>query len=248
MQSLHLQDDSNDESVFDESVDESGDDVYCESDASSTSSYDDDGDNIDQAYYLPPEFDQLNISCDKDFLDHENDGIDSTLIESVDMDTSSTEGLGSIECNIPSMSYEQPDLVEGNDPLTRLLLAGYENCKVADVDEELSLVNEKKFICSMSSMRELFAFCVDIDCKMPLTDVKESFVGCVLEIRWKCKVGHCGEWKSSKMVKKLYVNNLLTAAALLFTGNNYTKLAYFPNVFRWHSLARHLSTSTKSCT
>lgn len=29
------------------------------------------------------------------------------------------------------------------------------------------------------------------------------------------------------MVKKLYVNNLLTAAALLFTGNNYTKLALF---------------------
>jgi hypothetical protein len=47
MQSLHLQDDSDDESVFDESADESGDDVYCESDASSTSSYDDDGDNID---------------------------------------------------------------------------------------------------------------------------------------------------------------------------------------------------------
>jgi hypothetical protein len=72
MQSLHLQDDSIDESVFDES----GDDVYCKSDASSTSSYDDDGDNIDQACYLPPEIDQLNISCDKDFLDHENDGID----------------------------------------------------------------------------------------------------------------------------------------------------------------------------
>ncbi|CAB4019258.1 Hypothetical predicted protein [Paramuricea clavata] len=138
MQSLHLQDDSDDESVFDESADESGDDVYCESDVSSTSSYDDDDDdNIHQACYLPPEFDQLNISCDKDFLDHENDGIDSTLIEPVDMDTSSTEGLGSIECNIPSMSYEQPDLVEGNDPLTRLLPAGYENCKVADIEEEL---------------------------------------------------------------------------------------------------------------
>ncbi|CAB4019259.1 Hypothetical predicted protein [Paramuricea clavata] len=40
---------------------------------------------------------------------------------------------------------------------------------------------------------------------MPLTDVKESFVGCVLEIRWKCKAGHCGEWKSSKMVKKVPV-------------------------------------------
>jgi hypothetical protein len=163
------------------------------------------------------------------------------------MDTSSTEGLGSIECNIPSMSYEQPDLVEGNNPLTRLLPAGYENCTVADIEEELSLVNEKKFICSMSSIQELFAFCMDIDCKMPLTNVKESFVGCVLEIRyckmpltnvkesfvgcvleirWKCKAGHCGEWKSSKMVKKLYVSNLLTAAAL-FTGNNYTKLALF---------------------
>ena len=47
-------------------------------------------------------------------------------------------------------------------------------------------MNENKFICSMSTIRELFSFYFDVDCKMPLVEVNETFVGCVLEIRWKC--------------------------------------------------------------
>ena len=79
----------------------------------------------------------------------------------------------------------------------------------------------------MSAIRELFSFCMDIDCKMPLVEVKERFVGCVLEITWKCLGGHCGKWKSSKAVNNIYVNNIQAAASLLYTGNNYTKLSLF---------------------
>jgi hypothetical protein len=116
--------------------------------------------------------------------------------------------------------------MERNSPSIGLP-SGYENEKAVNLKEELSLVNETKFICSMSSIRELFSFCMDVDCQMPLVEVKETFVGCVLEIRWKFQTGQCGEWQSSKMVKKIYVNNLLTAASLLFTGNNFTKLSLF---------------------
>jgi hypothetical protein len=208
----------------DDSADESGDDVHCESDADDVSSHDGDSDR-DPSYYVFPDFDRLDISCSKDSLDHEQGAIDTTQIGPIDMEISSTiDDLGSIECNVPVL---QPELVEGNSPSIRLLPSGYENEKAVNLKEELSLVNETKFICSMSSIRELFSFCMDVDCQMPLVEVKETFVGCVLEIRWKCQAGHCGEWQSSKMVKKLYVNNILTAASLLFTGNNFTKLSLF---------------------
>ena len=129
-----------------------------------------------------------------------------------------------IECNVPVL---QPVLVEGNSPSIKLLPSGYENKKAVKLNDELSLVNVTKFICSMSSIRELFSFCMDVDCQMSLVEVKETFVGCVLEIRWKCQAGHCDEWQSSKMVKKLYVNNILIAASLLFTGSNFTNLSLF---------------------
>ena len=208
----------------DDSADESGDDVHCESDADDVSSHDGDSDR-DPSYYVFPDFDRLDISCSKDYLDHEQGAIDTTQIGPIDMEISSTiDDLGSIECNVPVL---QPELVEGSGPSIRLLPSGYENENAVNLKEELSLVNETKFICSMSSIRELFSFCMDVDCQMPLVEVKETFVGCVLEIRWKCQAGHCGEWQSSKMVNKLYVNNILTAASLLFTGNNFTKLSLF---------------------
>ena len=84
------------------------------------------------------------------------------------MEISNTiDDLGSIECNVPVL---QPELVEGNSPSIRLLPSGYENEKAMNLKEELSLVNETKFICSMSSIRELFSFCMDVDCQMPLVE------------------------------------------------------------------------------
>lgn len=196
--------DSDDESEkedsrdHDDSADESGDDVHCESDADDISSHDGDSD-WDPLYY--DDFDQFEISCYKDTLDHERGATDTTQIGPIDMEISgSIDDLGSIECNVPVL---QPELVEGNNPSIRLLPSGYENQKAVNLKDELSLVNETKFICGMSSIRELFYFCMDVDCRMPLVEVHETFVGCVLEIRWKCQAGHCGEWQSSKMVKKL---------------------------------------------
>ena len=67
---------------------------------------------------------------------------------------------------------------------------------------------------------------------MPLVEVKENFVGCVLEIRWCCKAGHVGDWQSSKAVQQVYVNNIQAASARLFTGNNFVKLSLFAKCFQ----------------
>ena len=76
-------------------------------------------------------------------------------------------------------------------------------------------------------MKELFNFCMDKGCNMPITEVFENFVGPALEIRWRCKAGHCGDWVSSKMVNRVYVNNIHTAASILFTGNSFCKISLF---------------------
>ena len=214
----------NDSDPEDDSPDnESGDDVDFESDASSENHCDD----SEHARQHIQEFDHLEISCAKEFLDHNQDTMETTQIGPVDMEISSSESIGTIECNVPVIMPENADLVEGSNPLIRLLPAGYENERAEGVQDQLSLVNETKCMCSIKRIRELFSFCKDIDCRMPLVKVKETFVGSVLEIRWKYLADHVGEWQSSKRVGSLYVNNIQTAAALLFTGNNFTKLSLF---------------------
>ena len=67
---------------------------------------------------------------------------------------------------------------------------------------------------------------------MPMVEVNESFCGCTMEIRWKCAAGHSGEWESSDQINMVYVNNLQAGAALLFTGNNFTKMSLFSKCFQ----------------
>ena len=43
------------------------------------------------------------------------------------MEISSSDNIGTIECNVPVTISKNADLVEGSNLLTRLLPAGYEN-------------------------------------------------------------------------------------------------------------------------
>ena len=183
---------------------------------------------------LADEIKQLQITFDQSFLDHNTENVDehdSTNTQSIEMDISSTLESGVIECNVPAMSMEEQTTMEGNDPKARLLPEGYENTFGIEIETELSLAKEKKFVCSTSKVLELFNFCQDRECRMPLVEVNEKYIGCTLEIRWKCKAGHNGDWQSSKIVNKVYVNNIQSAASLLFTGNNFTKLSLFAKCF-----------------
>lgn len=215
-------DDESDESSEGESANESGDDVHCESDDGHISSdFDyDDGFVDDQ---LLPDVRDLNMTCDKDLIEHEHDASEKTHLSCVDMDISIPSDVGLIQLNIPALSTEEFVAIESENTDIRLLPTDYE--KRSGLDQQLPLVSDKKFICSISCIVELFSFCMNVDCKMPLVEMKERFVGCVLEIRWKCQGGHCGEWHSSKMVNNLYVNNIQTASSILFTGNNFTKVS-----------------------
>ena len=75
-------DESNAEIDKDDSADESGDDVCWESDAIDNESDD------DHPSELFPDFNNLNMSYDTDFLGHKQDFIDSTQIGPVNMEIS----------------------------------------------------------------------------------------------------------------------------------------------------------------
>ena len=64
------------------------------------------------------------------------------------MDISSSADFPVIECNVPVMSFQQQNTIEGNPPTT-LLPEGSENNFTAELEHELCLcqVKEKKFIC-----------------------------------------------------------------------------------------------------
>ena len=108
------------------------------SESSSSESFDDD---------LFNDINHLQISCDEDFINHDLEDIndhDTTSIEEVDMDVSSTTTCGRIETNILVMPAANRELLmEGVDQSVRLLSPGYECVNSSELKQELNIVEEK---------------------------------------------------------------------------------------------------------
>lgn len=191
---------------------------------------------------LQDELNQLEISYDDTFLEHDDgtdDILDSTSVECIDMDLSSITDTGVVECDVPVMTFEEQDTMEGNNiPATPLLPEGYETKFKSELKTELCLVKESKFVCSRSKIMELFTGCMRNDCCMPIADLEDRYCGCTIEIRWRCTAGHSGEWQSSEAVNRVYVNNLLAGASLLYSGNNFTKISLFAKCFELAFISR----------
>ena len=109
----------------------------------------------------------------------------------------------------------------------QLISESYHKDMAKHLADEIKLVNEKRFIFNVSKVKELFTSCLERKCNATMEYVQESFVGCAIKIIWQCINGHCGTWHSSEILKKVYVNNILVAASLLFSGNNITKFSLF---------------------
>ena len=177
----------------------------------------------------------MNVSYDDELLLHEHSNDDMhtcssghvTTHDILDMDVSSTS-IREIETNIPE-NFQ--DTVEGLSPAKILLQQNYVKLYAPNLEAQLNIAKDRKFLCSYSKIKSLFHFCHETGCGITFDEVKEKWIGCTLEIRWKCGAGHCGEWFSSHQVNRVYCNNLLAAASLLFTGNNFTKLSLFSKCF-----------------
>ena len=94
--------------------------------------------------------------------------------------------------------------------------------------EELELVRETKFICSLDLVLGLFRKCQHPDCTNVAT-IKHHLVGPTLVVNWSCSSGHKGKFASSKDVEEMYANNLQVAASILLSGNNFAKIEKMAN-------------------
>lgn len=90
--------------------------------------------------------------------------------------------------------------------------------------KEVKLAKERKFICSLDLFLKLF----EGSCKTPNCDkalqVKHHFVGTLVVNTW-CKAGYTFRFASSEEVNGMFSNNLQAAAAILLSGNNFSKIS-----------------------
>lgn len=90
---------------------------------------------------------------------------------------------------------------------------------------ELSGWAEKKWIVNESKLMELFQKCTTCGDAMSEPHIQINTSGSRIKITWNCKNGHSGKWESCPNVCGMAENNLLTAAATLFTGKTYTQIS-----------------------
>jgi len=95
-----------------------------------------------------------------------------------------------------------------------------------------SLVEEQKFLVFESSLAELFVRCPKPTCLSKVISLQKSLFGSRLIVRTRCAAGCSSTWSSQPTLNKMGAGNLLLSAAVLFSGNTYTRL---------HDIADHLN-------
>ena len=91
-------------------------------------------------------------------------------------------------------------------------------------------VGATRVFCDVDCIVQLFGTtCRHPSCSSPI-DIESTLRGCTLSLQWQCIQGHSGKWSSSRRCygKNSYpsfVNNVLFAAAILFSGNSYYRIA-----------------------
>ena len=96
----------------------------------------------------------------------------------------------------------------------------------------LSPVQELKFIVFESCLTELFVRCPKPTCLSKVVSLQKSLSGSRLIIKTRCAAGCTNTWSSQPTLNKMAAGNLLLSAAVLFSGNTYTRL---------HDIADHLN-------
>ena len=98
-------------------------------------------------------------------------------------------------------------------------------CKGKQTLQDLSLVEDEKFICSSTQLENLIEAVTCIKCGEKNAIKKKAFVGSVQELWLGCKNGHTVKWCSSDKVNGVYAINLQAMASIILSGNLYAKIS-----------------------
>ena len=84
--------------------------------------------------------------------------------------------------------------------------------------------SERKWIVNESAIMKLFATCHTCRKIIDKSERKTIYSGSMIKIEWTCIDGHSGAWQSCPDVRGMPENNLLSSAAILFTGTTQTEI------------------------
>jgi len=93
--------------------------------------------------------------------------------------------------------------------------------------EELGHIKGTKVICSLDLLLQQFAGPCKYSGCIHWTTLEYSLLGTCAVIRWKCPAGHKGRFCTSGDVNGMMSNNRQAAAAVLTSGNNFSKIENF---------------------
>ena len=99
--------------------------------------------------------------------------------------------------------------------------------EIYTLQNEFIMVTEKKFICSLDLLLDVFSKSFQITGCANVAHVKYHFVGTTLIINALCQSGHMFHFCSSHEVNGMYANNLQTAGSSYATTS---RLAQFLNL------------------
>lgn len=88
--------------------------------------------------------------------------------------------------------------------------------------------NEKKFVVFNSNLNNLFKRCQE--CGDVVIGQKRKTVGSMLSVELVCQSGCKMTCESQPVVKRKPLGNLLLAASILFTGNNFAAISRLASV------------------
>ena len=98
------------------------------------------------------------------------------------------------------------------------------------------IVGTPRIVVNISNLMNLLPkYCQRDSCQEALS-VTTKFIGSVFKLKLVCSSGHVMEWASSdphydKKGDMINENDLLFAAAILYSGNHYAKVSHFCSIF-----------------
>ncbi len=116
-----------------------------------------------------------------------------------------------------------------------------ENEKISS-DEEMSepepilREDDRCFIVYENQLNVLFSFCYK--CGSPTVHVEKFLCGSMVCVKTECTNNCSLKWYSQSTIRKMPVGNLLLAGSILFTGNQYDKMAEFASVLNLSFISR----------
>ena len=102
-----------------------------------------------------------------------------------------------------------------------------------------------RYTCSVNRVLELAAGVCNVKNCGSEREVDYKPSGCCIIIYGTCGNGHSYQWESSKRLgqeqqkhKRLHVDNLHFASAIVLSGNNYSKIEQFARFYRLNIISR----------